>query len=129
MAKKLGGKKIIAFQIPASLDGFTLLKDGGLSMRFTTNEITAENMMMIKQFHNSFGYLMFKENKFSPEELPAEDADVEGKSQSKRLRNVLFVLWETSRKAGGAVPEDFEQYYRTKTEEIITYLKGKLPPK
>lgn len=49
------------------------------------------------------------------------DKDLETKSQSVRMRNVLFLLWKQS-------PEglDFDQYYKKHTEKIIDWLKGKI---
>lgn len=55
--------------------------------------------------------------------VPAEkiDKDIRGKTQSQRLRGVIFVYWEQQGKPG-----EFEDFYRTETERIIGLYKSKL---
>lgn len=51
------------------------------------------------------------------------DPEFPGKTQSQRLRNVLFVLWQK-------VPEgftDFDVFYKHQTEKIIDHFKTKIP--
>ena len=58
----------------------------------------------------------------NPEEQIIEiDTDLETKSQSTRIRNVLYVLWEQGGKQG-----DFPDFYKSKTEMIIEWIKKKL---
>ncbi len=59
----------------------------------------------------------------SQEELDAIELDLydEPKSQSARLRNVLYVLWKQQGENG-----DFKKFYKQKTEEIIQHFKTKL---
>jgi hypothetical protein len=50
------------------------------------------------------------------------DKDLEQKSQSQRIRSVLFILWKQN-------PEEMsweEEYYRAKTERYIEWLKTKI---
>ncbi len=52
------------------------------------------------------------------------DPELGGKTQSQRIRNVLFKLFEQS-------PEgfnDFETFYKSKTESMIDHFKKKLNP-
>ena len=64
---------------------------------------------------------------FQPLEEKVESLEIKGevstKTQSQRIRAVLFLLW---RQAGEK--EDFEDFYRNKTEQIIEHLKSKLDP-
>ena len=57
------------------------------------------------------------------EELDALEADLydQPKSQSQRLRNVMYVRWQQL-----GSPGDFKSYYRTETEKIINHYKSKL---
>jgi hypothetical protein len=58
----------------------------------------------------------------NPEEQIIEiDTDLETKSQSARIRNVLYVLWEQGGKQG-----NFPDFYKNKTEMIIEWIKKKL---
>lgn len=57
------------------------------------------------------------------DQVDALDPEFGGKSQSQRLRGVLFVLWEK-------VPEgfkDFDSFYKHHTERIIDHIKSKIP--
>ena len=99
----------------------SFLKDGGVSLGFSTNEMTAEEKVVLSKYYRKFGYLLFKENEFVPEDIPTEDADFEGKTPSKRMRSVLFVYWKQKGAEG-----DFEDFYRTKMNELIEYIKTKL---
>lgn len=49
------------------------------------------------------------------------NADLESKTPSQRLRNVLYVLWEQSK-----VNEEFDSYYRRMMESLIEGVKRKL---
>jgi hypothetical protein len=109
------------FQVPAILTRVSFLKDGGVSLGFSTNEMTAEEKVVISKFYQKFGHLLFKENEFVPEDIPTEDADFEGKTPSKRMRSVLFVYWKQKQSK-----EDFEDFYRAKMNDLVEYIKTKL---
>lgn len=47
--------------------------------------------------------------------------EVGQKTQGQRIRAVLFILWKNE-----GEPDDFETYYRNKTEGYIDFLKGKI---
>jgi len=107
------------FTAPAILTRISSMKDGGLSIGFTTSiELTAEEKLTAFQFHNQLGVLLFKENEFKEEEIPQGDAEDESKSPSQRLRAVLFVLW----KARGE-KQDFNVFYRQEIERQIDKIK------
>jgi len=112
---------------PAILDGYTRRKDRSVSLRFITQEKTSSEIMDIDATLDQFGILYFrgeeKMNADEIEELDNIDLDVydEPKSQSQRLRNVLYILWKQDGERG-----DFKKYYKQKTEEIIQHFKNKL---
>lgn len=110
------------FQIEAILDGVTPLKDGGVSLRFHTNEATKENKVMLMDFYQSFGWLLFQANEHQENDIPKDRAtrDV-GKSPSQRLRAVLFVYWKQLGSKG-----DFEIFYKQKMEYFIDKIKENL---
>lgn len=56
-------------------------------------------------------------------QIDAIDPEFPGKSQSQRLRAVLFVLWQSNNEGY----KDFEGFYRHATELIIDEIKSKLP--
>ena len=110
------------FQAPAILTSISHTTDGGLRLGFSTNELTPEDKLSAVLFHQKFGYILFKENPFQESEIPQEDAEDKTKTPSKRLRAVLFKLYQQS----GGKKEEFEIYYRQQVEKIIDHLKSKL---
>jgi len=112
---------------PAIFDGYTRRKDRSVSLRFITQEKTSSEIMDIDATLDQFGILYFrgeeKMNADEIEELDSIDLDVydEPKSQSQRLRNVLYILWKQEGERG-----DFKKFYKQKTEEIIQHFKNKL---
>lgn len=111
----------------AQLDGYSRRKDKSVSIRFITSEKTSEEVANIDRAIDQFGYLYFKaEESLTPDEvaeLDALDTDLYDapKTQSQRMRNVLYRLWEQDGK-----PCEFKEYYRERTERIINHLKNKL---
>ena len=112
---------------PVILDRWSRRKDRTASMTFITQEKTSAEIMEIDEALNQFGILYFRgEEKMNPneiEELDNIDLDVydEPKSQSQRLRNVLYILWKQEGERG-----DFKKFYKQKTEEIIQHFKNKI---
>ena len=112
------------FQIPAILDGLSLRKDGSVSLKFATNEVSDANFIILKQFYGTFGHLLFAANAFQDEDIPQGNAEDGAKTPSQRLRDVLFVLYK---QRGGKI--DFEDFYRKQMDVIIEKMKGALTPK
>jgi len=110
------------FQIEAVLEGVTPLKDGGVSLRFHTNEVNRDDKVTLMEFHQSFGWLLFSANEFQESDVPKQNATSEiGRSPSKRLYNVLFLLWKQNGGVG-----DYEAFYKQKMEQIIEQAKARL---
>ncbi len=109
------------FQAPAILTSLSYTKDGGVRLSFTTNELNDEDKLIVAHFFQKFGFLLFKSNEFTLEDMPKEDAEDKTKTPSKRLRAVLFLMWKQTGEKG-----DFETYYRTQVEKVIEHLKAKL---
>lgn len=108
-------------KVPAALTSYQDKVDGSASLRFSTRELTDEEILILRRFRNSEGWLLFAENDIKEDEVPQEDALVEGKSASQRLYNVLFKLWKQNDGVG-----DFESYRRIQMEKIISHIKEKL---
>lgn len=118
-------KKSKTFQAPAIVTGIRPLKDGGMSVTFHTNELTLNDKIILLDFHQKFGFVLFKENEFTGEEVPKEDAPNDNlKTSSQRLRSVLYRYWEHL-----SSEKDFEVFYREKMEYIIGQFKTQLEAK
>ena len=101
-------------------------KDKSISLRFTTSlEQTTEQFMEFDKLINSRGILYFSNRsdltQIEINEIEDCEIELQGKTKSQRLRNVLYVL----HKQEGA-KENFTSYYSTKMEQIIEHYKDKL---
>lgn len=110
------------FQVPATLDGLSTLKDGGMSVRFHTQEIDSNDKVALMGFQGAFGWLQFSDQTIN--EVPKEtiQKDITTKTPSQRLRATLFVAYQQS----GRLDITFEQYYNQKMEAFIERVKSTL---
>jgi hypothetical protein len=112
----------------AQLDNYSPRKDKTISIRFITQEKSPSEVMEIHSMIDTFGYLYFKAeeqlSKGELEHLDVLDTDLfdNGKTQSQRIRNVLYRNWEQN----NVGYKEFKDYYKQKTEEIISHYKSKL---
>lgn len=109
-------------QSPAILTGFSTKLDGSCSVRFSTNELSDNDVLELKRHQGKFGFVMFAENEFKSSDIPKENAEDKSKTPSKRLRAVLFVQWKQSGEPSG----DFEAFYFNEVEKLINQIKAKL---
>lgn len=114
-------------QIPAVLSDFRSLKDKSIKINFETLEPTPEQLVAIAQSSGQFGYLLFKSEPFTANELKVvenlkTDYDDRKKTPGQRLRSVLWLNYEKN-KEGYA---DFLTYYNAKMEQMIEHFKTKL---
>lgn len=56
------------------------------------------------------------------DQVDSVEVDMPGKTQSQRIRAVLYKLFEQDNEGH----KDFKAYYQSKTEVIITHLKSKI---
>ena len=81
--------------------------------------------MEIDTLLNDSGVLYFKSSgNLSKEEIKALDStevEVEGKTKSQRLRNVMYILWQQNQGL-----YTFEEFYSLEMEKIIQHYKDKL---
>lgn len=112
------------FQSPATLSGISTKTDGSLSLRFSTQELSNEDIQTVLAFRNAFGYVLFQEQGFKDEEelkLEAIRKDTQGKSPSQRMRATIYKLWEQSGKT-----QVFEIYYGQMMEKMLSQLQEKI---
>jgi hypothetical protein len=110
-------------------------KDKSVSMTFITQlEQSTDDFMQIDKILNDSGVLYFKSGgNLTIEEVKAlEDTEieVEGKTKSQRLRNVLYVYWKQlidSKELDDITPnQTFNEFYSHEMEKIIEHYKNKL---
>jgi hypothetical protein len=110
-------------QLPTHLTGYTRLKDKSVTLKFaTTYEVTNTDLAEIDKYHGQEGWLLFKPNEFSEDEVPKDDAPSDLKSPSLRLRDVLYVYFMKTHDDAS----QFSNFYNAALEKYITQVKEKL---
>jgi len=110
--------------LPATINPPRIRKDGSCSISFDTRELTAEEILIILSHRNTEGWVCWAPNE-NEIAVPEEDAQVEGKTHSERLRGVLFVWWKQETEAKRFVGP-FETFKAERMERIIQSIKDKL---
>ena len=110
----------------AQFDGSLRRKVKNVSIRLITQEKTSGEIADIDRLVDTFGILYFRGqeqmNRDEVDELDAIELDLydDPKSQSQRLRNVLYKVWIQDPTG------TFKEYYKHGTERIIQHYKGKI---
>jgi len=115
--------KIIQFS--AQIDGINVKKDKTLSIKLGTQELSPDDSSKIIALLGYQIWIAMAETTITSKDLNIPEALTEfvtDKSQSQRLRNVLWVYWNKNLK--GKV--EWEVWYKKKTDNIIEFIKEKL---
>jgi len=114
-----------------SLDGVTRRKDKSLKISFITSlEQSSNELMEVDKLLDSNGILYYKDSEgLSTDEINQIDKVVldkpNGKTQSERLRNVLY-LYCKQKIGKEPTKEQFAEFYQKYTEKYIQYIKDQL---
>jgi predicted GTPase len=114
-----------------TLDGVTRRKDKSLKISFITSlEQSSNELMEVDKLLDSNGILYFKDSEgLSTDEINQIDKVVldkpNGKTQSERLRNVLY-LYCKQKMSKEPTKEQFAEFYQKYTEKYIQYIKDQL---
>ncbi|KKR00141.1 MAG: hypothetical protein UT24_C0016G0030 [Candidatus Woesebacteria bacterium GW2011_GWB1_39_12] len=93
--------------------------DHSLGLSISTPELTVEESAEFMRLQGIECETLF--DPLTTKEPPHEvKSEISQKTQSQRLRSVLFILWEQRGKKG-----TFEDFYRDRMEEIINAIKNK----
>ena len=102
------------------------LKDGSVSICLETMELSAGHAGELFSLHNKVAavYISPKEiiNQKEIDQVDKVDPEILGKTQSQRIRGVLYKLFEQDHEGHS----NFDMYYKAKTELIIDHLKSKI---
>lgn len=113
--------------LPVLIGGIRSLKDGSISITLETQELSPGKAGELFALRNKLSYVYFSEVQISlPEQKMVDtlEPEMQGKTPSLRLRNVLYLLWKQN-------PEgypDSNSHYRAKLEKIIDHYKNELTP-
>ena len=106
---------------PAYFNGFGSKADGSAGLRFSTQELSADDFASLKRELGSFGWLVFapQEDKV---DVPNEKLNDERKKPSERQRAVLYLI----AKQKGVEDKEFDAWYRAYMDKHIERLKEQL---
>jgi hypothetical protein len=112
--------------LSCQISGIRSLKDGSISVTLETQELSPGKAGELFSLRNKLAavYISPKEviEQKVLDQVDAVDPEFQGKSQSQRLRNVYYKLFEQDHEGY----KDFSSYYKVKTEAIITELKNNI---
>lgn len=112
-------------QTSAIIEGIRAKKDRSLGLTVATPELNSQEKALFMDLQGvNVTLLITPSDEPKPEEYKI-DTDINQKSQSERMRSVMFILWK--QEIEGTKNEiSFQEYYRQQTDKIIEYLKGKI---
>lgn len=111
-------------QLPVILSGVASRKDRSYTLKFETRELSGDAAVMLMDNLLSEGFLLYSPNDdFTEEDIPTQKADAMAgtKTQSSRIRSVIFLIWKQNGSNGS-----FDSYYNSVTESLLDQLKAKL---
>lgn len=100
-------------------------KDNTVCITLGTNELSQGKAGEIFGLVNKIASVYICAETVTQREIDQVDKvqpEMEGKSQSKRIRDVLYILFTQNNEGW----KDFDAYYKTKTEAYIEHLKSKI---
>ena len=115
--------------IKAQADGIATRKDRTIKVTFSTQELKGKDAAKLLDLQNKLVTLGIAPNEITPDEiqllqeakLSIEDVP-NGKSQSQRLRSVLYIYFEQN----DTEFDTFDSFYTDYTNKIINNVKSKL---
>lgn len=109
----------------AFLNSYRRRKDKSVSITFITQELTSEEVMQIDKSLDTFGVLFFTDSEIELNDIHNIEEEKQSikdvtpnKSQSQKIRNALFGLYERSDKT-----LSWNDFYKLKTDQIIEHIK------
>jgi len=110
-----------AIKTNAIITSITAKQDRSLGLRVATPELTPDEKVAFMNLQGINTVMLIEPMDEAPEEIIQVEKDTNQKSQSQRMRSVLFILWKQEGGRG-----KFEDYYWSKTEKFIEFLKEKI---
>lgn len=112
--------------LSCQVSGMSTLKDGSIKVVLETQELSSGRAGELFALRNAIAavYISPKDSIDQREidQVDKVDPEFQGKTQSQRLRNVLFKLFEQDKEGH----KSFDTYYKSKTEIIIEHYKAKI---
>jgi len=107
------------------VEGLSTRVDGTLSIKLSTQEIDPTTASNLFSFRGKYCKVLISDSNISTLEAEMVDStQIVGskkKTPSARFRAVLYRIWEQEQS-----PLEFESWYNSKMEDLITHYKSKL---
>ena len=112
--------------LEAVLEKIATLQDGSVKISLASQEIDAQQASTLFTMRNKFMKVLLSDTNVSPLEESLVDAqEITGgkkvKSHAQRLRGVMFRVHEQQ-----GISQEFDQWYKTEMENLITKWKETL---
>lgn len=111
--------------LQCTVENITTRKDRTLKVILGSQELTPRQAGELFELLNQLAYVLISPKGINQEQIDTvEKADLElgGKTQSQRIRGVLYKLFEQDNEGFSS----FDTYYKSKTEKYIEHLKSKI---
>ena len=113
-------KKVV---FEAGINKVSTMVDGSLTINLHTQELPPDTMLKIFELNKQPGIVLISSDSISSEEIEAveqftTDFEFNGKTQSQRLRNVLYRVWEQTDQT-----KEFRLFYEIQMEKVINKFK------
>ena len=105
----------------AIVTGIRAKVDHSLGLSISTPELSNNEKAMYMELQGINTRMTIEPLDEKAEGIEKIDKEVSTKSQSQRLRAVIFIYWKQL-----GEKETFEEFYRVTTEKLIDFVKGKL---
>jgi len=118
-------EKVEGILLPAYVESISTRKDKTVKVILSTQELSPEQAGQLFTLLNKLIVAYISEKEPAQSEIDLVDKinpEFSGKSQSQRLRNVFYKLFEGNKEGY----KDFDSYYKAKTELFIEHLKSKI---
>ena len=110
-----------AIKLDIIITSLRALTDGSLSLTIHTPELKSEEKVELMDLQNRVCEAVICPKEGVISETVVVDSDIQKKSQSERIRNVLYIIYKQENSM-----QDFADYYKSKTEKYIEFLKDKI---
>lgn len=111
------------FQTASTIENITTRKDHTLKITIGTQELAPEEKAKIFNLHAKIGWMLFSESPMQEADIPEERPEFSNrKSDSQRLRNVLYVYWK-KKEEQGLMKKTFEEFKKEWYEKKIEQIK------
>lgn len=111
--------------LPTYVENITTRKDKTVKITLGTQELSPGKAGELFDLMNKLAITYICPKGVDQKEIDQVDRldpEFEGKTQSQRIRSVLFKLFQQDNEGF----KDFDNYYKSKTEKYIEHLKAKI---